>query len=432
MNVVMSARVSSLLWDMRAIIPTGRYDCAMDESVDHDDAHAHARRGPLAGIRVLELGGLGPGPFAAMVLADLGATVLRIDRPGHPATVAGARPERDVLLRGRPSAMVDLKRAEGRELIVALAREADALIDPFRPGVAERLDIGPQQLLDGNPRLIYGRITGWGQDGPWASAAGHDINYVALAGPLAAMGRAGSPPAPPLNLVGDFGGGGMLLVTGILAALVERAASGRGQVVDAAMVDGAALLLACIVGFRQMGIWTDQRESNLLDGGSPFYDTYETADARYVAVGAVEPQFYDELLRRIGLDPGEWPQHNRARWPALRARLTEIFRSRTRDEWDAVLGGTDACYAPVLDVDEAAAHPQNRQRGVYRHVEGLLQPAPAPRFSRTPGELDMPPSPPGHGGHAALLDWGVPRADLDRLEHSGTLVLPASAKTPTR
>jgi alpha-methylacyl-CoA racemase len=279
--------------------------------------------------------------------------------------------------------------------VIQLIAAADVLIDPFRPGTTERLGLGPDEMLERNPRLIYGRITGWGQTGPWAGAAGHDLNYISLAGPLSAIGRKGSPPPPPLNLIGDFGGGGMLLALGIAAALVERATSGRGQVVDAAMVDGAALQFSMIMGFRAIGLWSDHRESNLLDGGAPFYDTYETADGRWVSIAALEPQFYAELLTRLGLDLEEWPQYDRQRWHALRNRLSEIFASRTRDQWTELLGATDACFAPVLTPDEAAAHPQNMARQVYQTVDGVLQPAPAPRFSRTPGSIKASESFPG-------------------------------------
>jgi alpha-methylacyl-CoA racemase len=303
------------------------------------------------------------------------------------------------MLRGRRLVEIDLKGGEGREQVRRLTDRADVLIDPFRPGVTERLGLGPDETRARNPRLVYARVTGWGQDGPWASAAGHDLNYIALAGPLAAIGRRGSPPPPPLNLIGDFGGGGMLLALGIAAALVERASSGEGQVVDAAMVDGAALQFAAVAGFMQMGVWGPERESNLLDGGAPFYDTYETADGRFVAIGALEPQFYAELLDRLGLASDDWPQYDRERWPALKRTLGEIFRTRTRDEWDAQLGGTDVCFAPVLGLDEAAAHPHNAARGLYQGVGGVVQPSPAPRFSRTPGAIR--PSP-GTG----LPDWG--------------------------
>ena len=354
--------------------------------------------GPLDGTRVIELGGIGPGPFAAMVLSDFGADVVRIERPATSPLLPGVVPERDVLLRGRRSIRADLKSPAGLDLVLRLIDRGDVLIDPFRPGTTERLGIGPDDMLERNPRLVYGRVTGWGQTGPWAQAAGHDLNYVALAGILSAIGRTGTPPPPPLNLIGDFGGGGMLLALGITSALVERERSGAGQVVDAAMVDGVALQFAAIMGLRAMGVWRDERESNLLDGGAPYYDSYETADGRYVTVAAIEPQFYAELLQRVGLEPADWPQNARDRWPELRRRLTTSFRSRTRDEWSEVLGGTDACFAPVLSPDEAAAHPQNAARAVYQTVNGVLQPGPAPRFSRTPGSIRTSP---------ASDDWGL-------------------------
>ncbi len=340
--------------------------------------------GPLEGTRVVELGGIGPGPFAGMMLSDLGAEVTRIDRPSRAQALPGLNGRGDVLLRGRRFETADLKNPDDLARVKQLIAAADVLIDPFRPGTTERLGLGPDEMLERNPGLIYGRITGWGQTGPWAGAAGHDLNYIALAGPLSAIGRRDSPPPPPINLVGDFGGGGMLLALGIAAALVERAKSGAGQVVDAAMVDGAALQFAMIMGFRAVGLWSDERESNLLDGGAPFYDTYETADGRYVSVGALEPQFYAELLTRLGLNLDDWPQYDRDRWPALRNRLQQIFVTKTRDEWTELLGATDACFAPVLTPEEAAAHPQNAAREVYRTVDGVLQPSPAPRFSRTP------------------------------------------------
>jgi alpha-methylacyl-CoA racemase len=339
--------------------------------------------GPLAGVRVLELAGIGPGPFAGMLLADMGAEVSRVERPAGASPFPGVDPRLDVLRRGRRFVTADLKTPEGLERVRALADAADVLIDPFRPGTTERLGLGPDELCARNPRLIYGRITGWGQTGPWAHAAGHDLNYIALAGALGAMGRRDSPPPPPLNLVADFGGGGMLLAFGVAAALVERERSGRGQVVDAAMVDGVALQLAMLLSFRAMGGWSDERESNALDGGAPWYDSYATADGKHVAVGAIEPQFYADLLARLGLDPAEWPQHDRRCWPRLRAALARTFAARTRDEWAEALAGTDACVTPVLSVEEAAAHPQNAARGVYRTVDGVLQPAPAPRFSRS-------------------------------------------------
>jgi alpha-methylacyl-CoA racemase len=339
--------------------------------------------GPLEGTRVVELGGIGPGPFAGMLLSDLGAEVTRIDRPSRAQALPGLNGKGDVLLRGRKFETADLKDPADLERVKQRIDESDVLIDPFRPGTTERLGLGPDELLQSNPRLVYGRITGWGQTGPWSGAAGHDLNYIALAGPLSAIGRKGSPPPPPLNLVGDFGGGGMLLALGIAAALFERERSGVGQVVDAAMVDGAALQFAMIMGFRAVGLWSDERESNLLDGGAPFYDTYETADGRWISIASLEPQFYAELLTRLGLDQDEFPQYDRSRWPQLRATLSEIFAAKTRDEWTELLGATDVCFAPVLTPDEAAAHPQNAARAVYQEIDGVLQPSPAPRFSRS-------------------------------------------------
>jgi alpha-methylacyl-CoA racemase len=345
------------------------------------------RFGPLAGVKVLELGGIGPGPFAGMVLTDLGANVLRIDPPGEPRRMAGVDDSADLLLRGRPSVRLDLKDPGGLESARRLAHRADVLIDPFRPGVTERLGLGPERLCSDHDRLIYARVTGWGQSGPWSGRAGHDINYLGLVGPLAAMGRANDPPAPPLNLIADFGGGGMLVVLGIAAALYERASSGRGQVIDAAMVDGVSLMFAGIQSFRAMGFWSDRRERNILDGGAPYYDTYATADGRFVAVGALEPWFYSELLERLGLDPAQWPQDDRDRWPELRRALTETFATRARDEWAELFSHVDACVSPVLDAGEVASHPQALARDLYVEVDGVLQAAPAPRFSRTPGAI---------------------------------------------
>jgi alpha-methylacyl-CoA racemase len=358
--------------------------------------------GPLQGIRVLELGGIGPGPFAGMLLADLGADVIRLDRPGASRPLPGVDARADILLRGRPRLEVDLKSAAGRDLAISLARRADVLIDPYRPGVAERLGLGPEPICALNPRIVYGRITGWGQTGPWSQRAGHDINYVAMAGVLATVGRADSPPPPMLNLVGDFGGGGMLLAFGIATALVERAASGNGQVIDAAMVDGVSLQFASVLSFRQMGIWTERREDNALDGGAPYYDSYETADGRFIALGALEPQFYERLLEDLGLRPADWPQDDRDRWPMLKARLTEVFKTKSLEEWTAALAGSDACASPVLTVEEAALHPQNAARGVYQTVDGVLQPSPAPRLSRTPGGLRAAGS-----AQDAMRRWGV-------------------------
>jgi len=357
--------------------------------------------GPLQGLRVIEMAGLGPGPFCAMLFADMGAEVLRIERPGTP------RNSNDILARGRSLLQIDL-RAEGAAATVrdAIAR-ADVLIEGFRPGVMERLGLGPADCLALNPRLVYGRMTGWGQHGPLAQAAGHDINYIALSGALHAVGRAGEPPVPPLNYVGDFGGGAMFLAFGILAALHEAKASGQGQVVDAAMTDGAALMSAMMYGLKAGGRWSNQRGENLIDGGAHFYDTYACADGRYVAIGAIEPQFYALLRERCGIadDPAFDAQMDAARWPLLKLRLADVFRTRTRDEWCALLEGSDACFAPVLDWDEAPAHPHNVARGTFVEVDGVVQPAPAPRFSRSaPPALSGEPR---EEGTALLRRWGV-------------------------
>ena len=378
--------------------------------------------GPMSGYKVVELGGIGPGPFAAMLLADLGAEVVRIDRPAPSGLGAHQQHRLDLLLRGRRSIALDLKHADGTEAALGLIERADALVDPFRPGVAERLGIGPDECMQRNRRLVYGRMTGWGQTGPWASVAGHDINYVALAGPLAAMGRASSPPAPALNLVGDFGGGGMLLAFGIVAALLERERSGEGQVIDAAMLDGAASLFASIIGFMNMGVWSETREANLVDGGAHFYDSYETSDGKYVSIGAIEPQFYAELLRLLGLDPSDWPQNERAQWPALKRSMREVFLTRTRAEWCDLLEGTDVCFAPVLTLAEAVEHPHVSEREVYVTVDGVVQPAPVPRFSRTPGAIQGPPCSPGAHSAEVLADWGFEPDRIRDLLESGAAV----------
>jgi alpha-methylacyl-CoA racemase len=373
--------------------------------------------GPLAGVRVVELAGIGPGPFCAMLLADLGAEVLRVDRPAAP------RPGwPTVLARGRRSVAVDLKHPDGAGLVLDLVASADALVEGFRPGVAERLGIGPDACLARNPRLVYGRVTGWGQEGPWRLAAGHDIDYVALAGALHPIGQAGGPPVPPLNLVGDFGGGGMLLALGVVAALLETGRSGAGQVVDAAMVDGAALLTTQFHELLAAGLWREERGANLLDGGAPFYGVYQTADGRHLAVGALEPQFYAELLRRLGLDAGDLPdQLDREGWPLLRERLAALFRTRTREEWCELLAGTDACVAPVLELAEAPVHPHNRARGTFVDVGGVVQPAPAPRFSRTPCDPPSPAARPGEHTDQALTDWGIPPDQVTRLRATGAI-----------
>jgi alpha-methylacyl-CoA racemase len=376
--------------------------------------------GPLTGIKVLEFEAIGPGPFCAMMLADMGADVLRIDRPADPRAGYGRERWYDVMTRGRRSVTLDLKSPGGVEAALRLAERADALVEGLRPGVMERLGLGPDTLLARNPRIVYGRMTGWGQDGPLAQRAGHDIDYIALTGALHAIGRAGEAPVPPLNLVGDFGGGGMLLAFGIACGLLEARGSGRGQVVDAAMVDGASVLATMFHGMAAAGRWSDARGANVLDTGAPWYDTYETRDARHVAVGAIEPQFYAVLLERLGL-AGEAlpPQNDRAGWPVLRARFAAVFRSRSRDEWVAAFEGSDACFAPVLSFTEARADPHNVARGTFVESGGIAQPAPAPRFSRTPGAIRGAPPERGQDGGAALRDWGFDADAISALSALG-------------
>ena len=376
--------------------------------------------GPLKGLRVLEFAGIGPGPFCGMVLADLGAEVVRLDRPDGPP---GSR--KDFVGRGRRSVALDLKAPGATDAVLRLAERADALIEGFRPGVMERLGLGPDVCRARNPRLVYGRMTGWGQDGPLAQAAGHDITYIALTGALWSIGRAGERPVPPLNLVGDYGGGGMLLAVGVLAALLEAKTSGRGQVVDAAMVDGAALLMAPTYAMLARGRWRNERGANMLDGAAPWYDTYECADGRWVAVGPIEPQFFALVADRLGLDAARFGDRmDPANWPALREAMGAVFRSKTRDGWAAVFEGTDACVAPVLDLREAPSHPHNAARGVFTEREGAVQPAPAPRFDRTPAE---PGSPPLRGEHteAVLAEWGFAAPEIAALREAGALPAPA-------
>jgi alpha-methylacyl-CoA racemase len=385
--------------------------------------------GPLQGLRVLEVAGIGPGPFAAMMLADLGAEVVRIDRPAQrrPAADDGtgraaADPRRYVMHRGRRSVAVDLRHPDGVATVLRLIEQADALIEGFRPGTMERLGLGPEECLRRNPRLIYGRMTGWGQDGPLAAAAGHDIDYIAVAGALHCFARAGQPPVPPVNIVGDIGGGGMFLVVGLLSALWEASRSGQGQVVDAAMVDGAAVLTTMLYGLLAQGRWRDVPGTNFGDTGAPYYDVYTTADGRYIAVGALEEPFYAELIGRLGLDDAELPnRHDRSQWPVLRARLADVFRTRSRDEWCAVFEGSDACVAPVLSLSEAPRHPQSIARQTFVDKDGLVQPAPAPRFSRTPTHLEIPPPLPGEHTDEVLTAWGIEPAEVTRLRESGAV-----------
>ncbi|MDH3540276.1 MAG: CoA transferase [Acidimicrobiia bacterium] len=368
--------------------------------------------GPLHDITVTELGGIGPVPFCGMLLADMGATVIRIDRLD---AVGTGPPSTEPLLRGRRSIAIDLKHPDGVEVARQIARRSDALIEGFRPGVAERLGLGPEECHSLNPGLVYGRMTGWGQDGPLAQAAGHDINFIALAGVLGMIGRRGQPPVIPLNLIGDFGGGGMLLALGVVSAVLEARGSGQGQVVDAAMVDGAALLSTMIHGFRAAGLWTDDRQANLLDGGAPFYDVYETADGGYVSIGAIEPAFFGELVERIGLGDKALNQYDRAGWDELRIRLAAIFRSRSLADWQEALEGTDACFAPVLSIDEAAEHPHNVARGTFLELAGVRQPAPAPRFSRTRAGLPSPPAGAGADTDAILIEFGFAQETVTSL-----------------
>jgi len=378
--------------------------------------------GPLAGLRVVEIGGIGPGPFCAMLLADLGAEVVRVDRAAGAALVGpNADFRTEVLHRGRRSVAVDLKHPQGREVVLALVRRADVLLEGFRPGVAERLGIGPEDCRAVNPRLVYGRMTGYGQDGPLAQAVGHDLNYVAQSGVLALLGRADQPPTPPLSLVGDFGGGGMVLALGLLAALWEVQRSGTGQVVDAAMVDGAALLGAAFHGFVSSGTWSRERGTNIVDSGAPFYDVYEAADGRWLAVAALEPHFYAELLEVLGIDASTLTdQNDQERWPEMKKVFADAVRTRTRDEWVELAAGR-ACVSAMLEPEEAWTHPHNVARGTFVDVEGVVQPSPQPRFSRTPARIDGPPPVPGEHTQAALADWGVPPATITAWEHDGVV-----------
>jgi alpha-methylacyl-CoA racemase len=376
--------------------------------------------GPLAGIRVVEMVGLGPCPFAAMMLADMGAEVIRIDRKAAPSA-ANPFPmlgtKFDVLARGRRSLALDLKQPAAQQIVLQLLESADVLLEGFRPGVMERLGLGPEVCLERNPKLVYGRVTGWGQHGPLAQSAGHDLNYLALTGMLHAMGRADGPPAPPLNLVADFGGGGMLVAFGVVCAVLEARGSGKGQVVDAAMTDGAALLGAMMYGLRGSGGWSGQREANLLDGGAPFYDSYGCADGKFIAIASLEPQFYALLLKLAGVaDPAFDAQMDRSRWPQLKSKLAALFKTRTRAEWCELMEGSDVCFAPVLDMAEAPQHPHNRARATFIEIDGVTQPAPAPRFSRSAPEVAGAPPAPGEHSAAILADWGWSQAAIAALQ----------------
>ena len=377
--------------------------------------------GPLRGVRILEIAGIGPGPFAAMMLADMGAEVVRVDRVQ--AVRDGATgPHWDVMLRGRHNIALDLKHPDGVETLLSLVERADAVIEGFRPGVMERLGVGPEVCLARNPKLVFGRMTGWGQEGPYANSAGHDINYIALAGALAHFGRAGEPPTPPLNMVGDFGGGGMLLAYGVVCALLEAQRSGEGQVVDAAMVDGSAVLMSMFWAFKNVGMFDEHaRGTNLLDTGAHFYDVFECADGEWVSIGSIEPQFYTLLLEKTGLsgDAELANQMDRAQWPQLKQKLAEVFITKTRSQWNEIMEGTDVCYAPVLRMSEAAQHPHNVARNTFIEVAGVTQPAPAPRYSRTATDLPTAPAHAGQHTRTVLADWGVDDVRIDTLIASG-------------
>ena len=373
-------------------------------------------KGPLDGVKVVEFAGIGPGPFCGMLLSDLGADVVRIDRKG-----GGRGSKFDITSRGRRSVALDLKKPEAVEACLKLFEGADALIEGFRPGVMERLGIGPDVALKRNPKLVYGRMTGWGQFGPYAMAAGHDMNYIAITGALHAIGTA-EKPIPPLNLVGDFGGGALYLAFGLLAGVIQARATGTGQVVDVAMSDGAASLMSMFYGFNATGTWKDERRKNLLDGGAHFYDTYQTKDGKWVSIGSIEPQFYALLLEKTGVSAAEFEaQQDRDGWDNLRNKLADVFKTKTRDEWDAIMGGTDVCFGPVLTLEEAPKHPHNVARKTFVELDGVVQPAPAPRFSATPGEIQSGPPAIGGDNDKALGDWGFSGGEIDKLKTAGAL-----------
>jgi alpha-methylacyl-CoA racemase len=378
--------------------------------------------GPLSGFRIIELAGIGPGPFCGMMLSDMGAEVIRVDRAGK-----SNRRNIDVLNRGRKSIAVDLKSAAGKELVLKLCESADGVFEGFRPGVTERLGLGPVDCMARNEKLVYGRMTGWGQDGPMANAAGHDINYIALSGALSAIGPKGEKPVPPLNLVGDFGGGGMLLAFGMVCGMLEAQKSGKGQVVDSAMVDGAATLMAMFFTMRSAGVWKDERGSNMLDGGAHFYDTYETSDGGYISLGSIEPQFYALLVEKAGLDADDFSvQMDQARWPELKAKLTTVFKTKTRAEWCEIMEGSDVCFAPVLGLGEVADHPHNKARGTFVEMDGVVQPAPSPRFSRTEASLSHSSRIPGEDSREVLLGAGLSDGEIDELLSQNVIYIPAA------
>lgn len=374
------------------------------------------RQGPLTGLKIVEFAGIGPGPFCGMLLSDLGADVVRIDRKGQ-----GRGSPADITSRGRRSVALDLKTPEAVEACLKLMDTADAVIEGFRPGVMERLGLGPDVALKRNPKLVFGRMTGWGQTGPYAMAAGHDMNYIAITGALHAIGTADKP-VPPLNLVGDFGGGALYLAFGLMAGVIQARETGKGQVIDCAMSDGAASLMAMFYGFKAAGGWKEERRSNLLDGGAHFYDTYQCSDGKWVSIGSIEPQFYALLLEKTGIDDPEFQkQHDRSAWGSLREKLAAVIAQKTQAEWTEIMGGTDVCFAPVLDLDEAPKHPHNAARQTFVEVGGVVQPAPAPRFSATPGAIQGPPPAIGAHDREALSDWGFSEAEIGALQGAGAL-----------
>ena len=387
--------------------------------------------GPLQGYKIVELAGIGPGPMCAMLLAELGAEVVSVDRIQEAGLGVGMPARFNLLRRSRRSVAVDLKKPQGVATVMRLIERADALIEGFRPGVTERLGLGPQDCAARNPRLVYGRVTGWGQDGPLAKAAGHDLNYIALTGALHSIGRRDQPPTPPLNLVGDFGGGALYLALGVVAAMLEARESGKGQTVDAAMVDGAASLMTAAYALHAAGVTNNNRGENVLDSGAHFYDVYETSDGRHIALAAIEGKFYARLLELTGISPDSLP-HSRDRdeWPQLKARLAAIIKTKTRDEWCALLEGTDACFAPVLDLEEAHRHPHNRARQTFASVDDVVQPNPAPRFSRTPTQIKGPPPAPGEQTDEVLADWGFSETEIARLREIDVIGTTRPTATP--
>ncbi len=385
--------------------------------------------GVLSGYKVVEFAGIGPAPMCAMLLSDMGAEVLRLDRAEDADLGVPTDAKFNLLGRGRRSVAIDLKKQAGTEAALKLIDQADALIEGFRPGVMERLGLGPEVCLARNPRLVFGRMTGWGQEGPLANVVGHDINYIALIGALHSIGRKDEAPVPPLNLVGDFGGGGVFLALGVVGALLETQKSGQGQVIDVAMIDGAASLMTGIYGLRAAGKWTDKRGENILDTGAHYYNVYETSDGQYLSIGSIEAKFYAELLRLTGLEKEELPRQNeRAEWPVLTEKLAAIFKTRTLAEWNELLEGSDICYAPVLNMADAPNHPHNKERGTFVEVAGVPQPAPAPRFSRTPSAIQSPPANPGEHTEEALRDWGFDTGELEQLRGSGAIGVRTAAK----